>query len=245
MALLSGCAQSVLNPDINTATIEVLTRNGIEVVIPKDQGCCGALSWHVGNLPDALAFAKQNLNAFPDDVDAIVTNAAGCGSGMKEYGLIARGTEYHEQAEAFEEKVCDISVYLHRVGIVAPWKERAEEHAGPLRITYHDACHLASAQGVTSEPRSLLGQIPGAEICEIPDPHLCCGSAGTYNIDQPEIAEKLGQEKAKNVLATAPDVVASGNIGCLTQLSGHLHKLGSQVPVRHTIQVIRDAMDLG
>ena len=241
VALLTGCAQSVLDPDINTATIEVLTRNGIEVIVPKQQGCCGALSWHVGNLPAAVDFAAHNLNAFPDDVDAIVTNAAGCGSGMQEYGLICQGTEHHDRALAFEKKVCDVSVYLQKMGTVHRWASDVK----PMRIAYHDACHLASAQGVKSQPRELLRDIPGAEIVEITNAHLCCGSAGTYNIDQPEIAKKLGQEKAESIQATNPDIVASGNIGCLTQLSGHLKTLGTDVPVRHTMQVIRDAMDVG
>jgi glycolate oxidase iron-sulfur subunit len=239
VALLTGCAQSVLDPDINTATIEVLTRNGVEVVVPKNQSCCGALSWHVGNLAQAQTLAKQNLRAFPDDVDAIITNAAGCGSGMHEYNLILKGTDDQQQAESFRHKVCDVAVFLDRLGDLQPIPDSGRT----MRVAYHDACHLANAQGVKSQPRNLLRLIPGVEICEIAASHLCCGSAGTYNIDQPEIADSLGADKARHILATDPDVVASGNIGCLTQLSTHLRKLESAVPVRHTLQILRDAYD--
>lgn len=237
VALLTGCAQSVLDPEINTATIEVLTRNGVEVVVPSNQGCCGALSWHVGNLAQAQGFAKRNLDAFPTDVDAIITNAAGCGSGMHEYNLILKGTPEETRADAFRKSVCDVSEFLMRLGDLQPIPDQGK----PLRVAYHDACHLANAQGVRVQPRTLLKMIPGVEVCEIADAHLCCGSAGTYNIDQPEIAASLGQQKAQNVLATKPDVVATGNIGCSTQLATHLAKLGSAVPVKHTMQVLRDA----
>lgn len=237
VALLTGCAQSVLDPDINTATIEVLNRCGVEVVVPKSQGCCGALSWHVGNLSQAQAFAKKNLDAFPTDVDAIVTNAAGCGSGMHEYHLILKGTEQEQQANEFRARVCDVSLFLDRLGELPAIPDRGRR----MRIAYHDACHLANAQGVRAQPRRLLRLIPGVEVCEIADAHLCCGSAGTYNIDQPEIASALGAEKVTNVLSLQPDIVATGNIGCMTQLATHLSKQGSDLPVRHTMQVLRDA----
>jgi len=238
VALLTGCAQSVLEPDINTATIEVLCANGVEVTVPQNQSCCGALSWHVGNLDQARKLARKNLDAFSDDVDAIVTNAAGCGSAMHEYGMIFRGTPEEERAEALAQKTCDVSVYLSRLSELRPIADRGQ----PLRVAYHDACHLANAQGVRTEPRQLLRMIPGLEVCEIAESHLCCGSAGTYNIDHPDIADSLGRQKAENVLATNPDIIATGNIGCLTQLRTHLSKLGSDVPVRHTMQVVRDAM---
>lgn len=237
VALLTGCAQSVLDPDINTATIEVLNQNGVEVVVPEDQVCCGALSWHVGNLPQARKFASQNLRAFPDDVDAIVTNAAGCGSGMHEYHLILKGTPDHQRADAFRKKVQDVSAFLVQLGDLKTPRDSGRK----MRIAYHDACHLANAQGVRSEPRTLLRMIPGVELCEIAESHLCCGSAGTYNIDQPEIAASLGQQKAASVIATGAEIVASGNIGCMTQLSNHLAKQGSKIRVRHTMQVMRDA----
>jgi glycolate oxidase iron-sulfur subunit len=237
VALLTGCAQSVLDPDINTATIEVLTHNGVEVVIPPRQGCCGALNWHVGNQAQAQKFARNNLTAFPDDVDAIITNAAGCGSGMHEYNLILKGTPDEARAAAFCKKVCDVSAFLIQLGGLQPVPDSGRK----LRVAYHDACHLANAQGIRSQPRALLKMIPGVEVCELADAHLCCGSAGTYNIDQPEIANELGSQKIDNVLATRPDVVATGNIGCMTQLAIHLAKRNSNVKVRHTMQVLRDA----
>lgn len=237
VALLTGCAQSVLEPDINTATIEVLTRNGVEVTVPKSQTCCGALSWHVGEHKQAIRFAESNLRAFATDIDAIVTNAAGCGSGMQEYGLILKGTSYEQQAQEFSNRVCDVAVFLDRLGNLKPVKDSGSK----LRVAYHDACHLSNAQGVTSQPRKLLAMIPGVEVVEIRDGHLCCGSAGTYNLDQPEIAASLGTQKAENVIASAPDIVATGNIGCMTQLRIHLQKIHRQIPVRHTMQVLRDA----
>lgn len=238
VALLTGCAQSVLDPDINTATIDVLTRNGVEVIVPRTQGCCGALSWHVGNLKQAQAFARQNLEAFPLDVDAIVTNAAGCGSGMHEYGLVLKGTADEAKAAKFASLVCDVSQLLARLGELAEIPPQSQ----PVRIAYHDACHLANAQGVRSEPRALLASIPGAEVVEIAQGHLCCGSAGTYNIDQPEIAASLGQQKAECIRATSADLVATGNIGCLTQIGNHLNSDSNQsIGVRHTMQILRDA----
>lgn len=237
VALLAGCAQQVLDPDINGATIEVLTRNGIEVVVPRAQGCCGGLAWHTGDIEAARTFARRNLDAFPEDVDAILTNAAGCGSAMHEYHLVLRGTPDEARAEVFRHRVMDVSVFLARLGTVAK-----PAGAGAMRVAYHDACHLANAQGVRDAPRALLRSIPGVELLELTDAHLCCGSAGTYNIDQPEIAAGLGAAKARTVIATGADVVATGNIGCLTQLANHLARLGSPVRVRHTMQVLRDAL---
>jgi len=237
VALLAGCAQQVLEPDINVATIEVLTRNGVEVVVPPEQGCCGGLAWHTGDLEAARAFARKNLKAFPADVDAIVTNAAGCGSAMHEYHLMLRGTEDEKRADTFRKRVLDVSVFLQRLGL----RETPRGTGQPQKLGYHDACHLANAQGVRREPRQLLRAIPGVEICELADAHLCCGSAGTYNLDQPEIAGSLGVKKARAAMATDAEVLVSGNIGCLTQLRTHLAKLGSALRVRHTMQVLRDS----
>jgi len=235
VALLLGCAQQVLDPDINTATIEVLTRNGVEVVIPHSQGCCGGLAWHTGDIEAARAFARRNLAVFPADVDAILTNAAGCGSAMHEYHLVLRGTADETRAESFRHRVMDVSVYLLKLGLREPLRET------PLKVAYHDACHLVNAQNVRRQPRDLLKAIPGLQLLEITDAHLCCGSAGSYNMDQPEIASSLGEQKAKAVIATAAEVVVSGNIGCLTQLQVHLKKLGSNIEVKHTMQILRDA----
>ncbi len=239
VALLLGCAQQVLDADINDATVEVLNRNGIEVIVPETQGCCGALSWHVGDLPAAQKSAIKNLAAFPADVNAIITNAAGCGSGIHEYPLILKGTRAEAAAVAFAERTCDISVFLAKLGAdLAPIPTPTR----PLRIAYHDACHLSNAQGVTAQPRDLLRAIPGVEVIEVPDGTTCCGSAGSYNIDQPDIAASLGRQKAQHLRATGADLVATGNIGCLTQIKTHLAKDGGPpLPIRHTIQILRDA----
>lgn len=240
VALLAGCAQTVLDPDINLATIEVLNRNGVEVVVPGDQACCGALSWHVGNLKQARRFAAINLKALDPDglgVDTIVTNAAGCGSGLHEYEVMLRGTEHEQVAQRFSAKVMDVSVYLSRLGSLTPIPAPTK----PVQVAYHDACHLSNAQGVRDEPRHLLKQIPGLELVEISEGHLCCGSAGTYNIDQPEIAASLGRQKADHIIATESPLVAMGNIGCLTQIQTHLKDAGSCTKAMHTMQVLRDA----
>ncbi|MEX2045486.1 MAG: (Fe-S)-binding protein, partial [Opitutus sp.] len=161
----------------------------------------------------------------------------GCGSTMHEYHLILKGTPDEPRAEAFRHRVVDVSVFLARIGL----RETPAGWGDKRVVAYHDACHLANAQNVRAQPRDLLRAIPGVELQEIADAHLCCGSAGTYNLDQPEIAGSLGGQKAKAVIATGAGVVATGNIGCLTQLGVHLRKLGSPVRVRHTMQVLRDA----
>jgi glycolate oxidase iron-sulfur subunit len=244
VALLAGCAQQVLDPDINVATIEVLTHFGVEVVVPKDQGCCGGLAWHTGDLAAAQSFARRNLDAFPADIDSVVTNAAGCGSAMHEYHLILAGTADEPRAEEFRKRVTDVSVFLHKLC----FEQRSTgtffsgETGKGAKVAYHDACHLANAQGVRREPRELLRSVPGLELIELPDAHLCCGSAGTYNIDQPKIAASLGEQKARAVIDSGAEVLASGNIGCLTQLRMHLARLGCSIKVRHTMQILRDAL---
>ena len=234
VALLAGCAQQVLEPDINAATIDVLTRNGVEVVIPPAQGCCGALAWHIGDLPSARKFARQNLRAFPADVDAILTNAAGCGSGLHEYHLMLAGEPEAAAAEAFRHRVKDVTAFLAALGLSAPFPPQKK-----VRVAYQDACHLAHAQGIRDEPRALLTAIPALELAELADAHLCCGSAGTYNIDQPEIARRLGVSKAQAIIDTGAQLVATGNIGCMTQLRTHL--AGKGIAVKHTMQILRDA----
>jgi glycolate oxidase iron-sulfur subunit len=173
-------------------------------------------------------------------VDAILTNAAGCGSAMHEYHLVLRGTSDEARAEQFRKRVLDVSVFLQRLGL----RDLPPGNGRPVKIAYHDACHLANAQGVRREPRQLLRAIPGVELCELADTQMCCGSAGTYNIDQPEISASLGEKKAKAVIATGADVVVSGNIGCLTQLRVHLARLGSPIQIRHTMQILRDAWNI-
>jgi glycolate oxidase iron-sulfur subunit len=232
VALLAGCVQQALAPEINWATLRVLARNGIEVVIPAGQGCCGSLMMHTGDDVTARALARQNLRAFPADVDAVVTNAAGCGSGMKEYGLLFKGEKEEEAAQSLARKTRDVSEFLAEVGIEPPPAAR------PLTLAYHDACHLAHAQRVTDAPRQLLRQIPNLTLLEIPEGELCCGSAGTYNIEQPALAEKIGRRKANNILRTGAEAVAAGNIGCLAQIRTHLARQGKPLPVLHTIEVL-------
>lgn len=231
VALLAGCAQQVLAPDINSATLRVLAKNGVEVIIPQQQGCCGALAAHTGAMWQAKDFAKHNLQAFGnlDDYDAIITNAAGCGSGLHEYPLWLKGEAEEDSAKAFASKCQDISVFLANLEIETPPPPSKD-----ITVAYHDACHLAHAQGVMFEPRSLLKNIEKVSLKDIPDGEVCCGSAGTYNIERPDTAFELGQMKAKNVMTTQPDYVVSGNIGCMTQLSTHLEN----VPVLHTIQFL-------
>lgn len=233
VALLAGCAQRVLDPEINWATLRVLAHNGVEVLVPKAQGCCGALSAHTGVKGQAQRFARHNLEAFPMDVDAILTNAAGCGSGLHEYPLWLRGEPEEAAAHTFAAKARDISAFLFELGPVTP-----PPLATPLRVAYHDACHLAHAQRVSHEPRALLRQIPGVELLESDEAELCCGSAGTYNLEHPEMAATLGARKAQRLLETGAELIVSGNIGCLTQLQLHLKQLGRPLPLLHTVQLL-------
>ena len=234
VALLAGCAQQVLDPDINWATLRVLARNGVETVIPKGQKCCGALAMHTGAADQARRTARDNLTAFPDDVDAIITTAAGCGSGLQEYGQLFRGEPEQERAEALAAQCVDATVFLSRIGLTAkpPGLET------PLRIAYQDACHLAHAQGVRTPPREMLTSIPGVELAEHADWAICCGSAGTYNLDRPDVASQLGRRKAEALDATGADLVATGNIGCMMQLKHTLADLEVDLPVLHTMQVL-------
>lgn len=233
VALLAGCVQQVLAPQINWATLRVLSANGVEVIIPKGQGCCGALGMHTGDAAGARELAEANLKAFSLDVDAIISNAAGCGSTMKEYELLFKGTRFEDKAHAFAAKVKDISEFLDALGLIEP-KPLPEA----VTVAYHDACHLAHAQGIVSAPRRLLKAIPNLTLAEIPEGELCCGSAGTYNIEQPEIANTLGERKARNVLKTDAQMVCTGNIGCLIQLRTHLAKAGTPLPVVHTMALL-------
>lgn len=235
VALLTGCVQDVLAPRINRATLRVLAHNEIEVVPVPAQTCCGALAMHCGEIDSAQRLAIGNLDCFPADVDAILTNAAGCGSGMKEYPLLFAGTDRQSDAVAFANRVQDISVFLHRAGLKEPPPLPA-----PARVAYHDACHLSNAQGITAAPRELLRGIGNLEFVEIAHP-ACCGSAGTYNLEQPELAARFGEDKARAIVASRCDVVATGNIGCLIQIESSLRKLGVDIPVMHTIEVLDHA----
>ncbi len=237
VALLAGCAQQVLAPDIAVATIRVLAANGVEVVVPPQQGCCGALALHSGEIDRAYGRAAALVRVFPPDVDAIVTNAAGCGSAMKEYGHAFRGRAQEATMQAFSSRVRDVSEFLDDLGILEPTTP-----VSPLTVAYHDACHLSHAQGIRSAPRRLLAGT-GVRVVEIPDGDTCCGSAGLYNVEQPEIASALGERKAQAVVATGADAVAAGNIGCLVQIDAQLRRAGTTLPVLHTMQVIAQAYE--
>jgi glycolate oxidase iron-sulfur subunit len=248
VALLSGCAQQVLAPDIHCATLEVLSRNGVEVIVPAGQGCCGALALHAGDEKRARRLARHNLGAFAldpsndpaNDYDAIVTNAAGCGSGLRETARLFLGTPEEERAAWIAAKVRDVAEFLDDLGLVetAP---RIERRSGALRIAYQDACHLGHAQRVRDQPRRLLRSLEGAMVLTPVEPEVCCGSAGTYNLEQPVIAAQLGERKARHLIETGADLIVSGNIGCITQIQHHLELRGDVTPVRHTMQVLRDA----
>lgn len=240
VALLAGCVQQVLAPEIDWATLRVLVNNGVDVMVPEAQVCCGALAMHSGDAVRAMQLAKHNLRAFPADVDAIISNAAGCGSGMHEYPLLFKGTAFEEEASRFSDMVMDISEFLDSLGINPP-----RPLPEPVKLAYHDACHLAHAQGITFQPRQLLHSIPNLELVSISEAELCCGSAGTYNLEQPVTARLLGERKARNVLESGAQGVVTGNIGCMVQLRTSLASLGKPIPVWHTIEVLDRAYGNG
>jgi glycolate oxidase iron-sulfur subunit len=234
VGLLLGCVQRVLFPQVNAATARVLAAEGCEVVAPKAQPCCGALLVHAGEEEQAVQLARQTIDAFEKaQVDAVIINAAGCGSNVKEYGHLLRDDpEYAERAKAFAAKCRDVSEFL------AELEPRATRHALPLRVAYHDACHLQHAQGIRSQPRTVLGRIPQLELLEIPEAAICCGSAGIYNLVQPEAATELGDRKASHIAALEADIVVSGNPGCLLQLQSALARAGRKLQVRHFIELL-------
>jgi glycolate oxidase iron-sulfur subunit len=232
VALLAGCAQRVLAPEINAATIRLLTRLGIEVAVPRDSGCCGALNHHLGQHDPAMAFARANIAAWiremdADGLDAIIINASGCGTMVKDYGFMVRAEPepWRERAGRVSALALDISEYLTRIGY-APARP-----APGLKVAYHSACSLQHGQQVTAEPKALLKRA-GFAVVEPVEAHLCCGSAGTYNMLQPEIAGRLRTRKLERLHATQPDLVAAGNIGCITQLGG------GGLPVVHTVELL-------
>jgi glycolate oxidase iron-sulfur subunit len=237
VALLAGCAQQVLAPDINAATVRVLSANGVEVVIPPGEACCGALAMHAGHASRARRRGLHLLRHIPADVDAVVSNAAGCGSAMKEYAELLAGTPLQEEAAAFAGRVRDVSEFLDALGLV-----HAPSMPAPVTVAYHDACHLAHAQQVRAAPRRLLGGVHNLIVREIPDAEICCGSAGLYNLEHPDIAESLGAAKAHAVVTTGAQAVVTGNVGCLVQVAAHLERIGQSIPVLHTMQVLDGGM---
>jgi glycolate oxidase iron-sulfur subunit len=234
VGMLTGCVQREFFPRVNAATASVLSLEGCDVVVPPGQGCCGALSVHNGREPEAVRFARSTIDVFEAaGVDYVVVNAAGCGSSMKEYAELLRDDpEYAERAARFATSVRDVAELLAELGPVA------ERHPLPTTIAYHDACHLGHAQGIRTQPRALLRGIPGLKLKEIADADICCGSAGVYNLLNPEAAGELGDRKARNVLATGADVLVTANPGCLMQVASAVDRVGGRIELAHTVEVL-------
>lgn len=238
VGLLLGCVQREFLSELNSATVRTLAAEGCEVAAPPAQPCCGALLVHAGEEEAALELARRTIDAFEGvGVDQIVTNAAGCGSVAKDYGYLLRhDPQYAERARKFSAKCRDISEVLDELG------PRAKRHPLPLRVAFHDSCHLQHAQRVRAQPRALLAAIPGLTLLEIPESAICCGSAGIYNLVQPKAANELADRKARLIAEESegglPDAVATGNVGCLLQLHTALERQGRHIPVLHTVQFL-------
>jgi len=233
VGFVAGCVAQVLFAETNRATVRVLTRNGCSVTTPTRQGCCGALYLHAGARREALDCARHNIDTFPDHLDAIIVNAAGCGVALKQYGeLLADDPHYAARAHAFSAKVRDVTEFLAGLPLEKP---ENEAHA---RVTYHDACHLAHGQGIRAAPRALLQQIPGLELVELPESDTCCGSAGSYNLTEPEMARRLGDRKVANIRATGATCVAAANPGCAMQIQAGLRRAGLDISVKHPVELL-------
>jgi glycolate oxidase iron-sulfur subunit len=236
VGLVAGCVAQVLFAETNRATLRVLARNGCTVETPARQVCCGALYLHAGARRAALECARRTIDTFPASLEAILVNAAGCGAMLKQYGdLLADDPAYAARAHAFSAKVRDVTEFLAAIDLEPP------THPVRARVTYHDACHLAHGQGVRQAPRQLLRKIPGLELVELADADTCCGSAGSYNLTEPEMARRLGARKAENVRATSATCVAAANPGCVMQIQAALRRGGSEVVVRHPIELLDEA----
>jgi glycolate oxidase iron-sulfur subunit len=230
--LLAGCVQQVLRSDINDATIRLLARRGVDVVVSNGAGCCGSLVHHLGREAEAKRQVRRNVDAWSKEIakgqiDAIIVNASGCGTTVKDYGYMLRDdAAYAERAAKISSLARDITEFLAEYELGAP------DRWSSLRVAYHSACSLQHGQRIHDEPRFLLKQA-GFAVADVPDGHICCGSAGTYNILQPELAGELKERKIKNIRSTRADVVAAGNIGCITQL-----RTGLDVPIVHTVELL-------
>jgi glycolate oxidase iron-sulfur subunit len=235
VGVILGCVQRLFFSGVNEATVRVLTANGCEVVIPKSQGCCAALPEHQGQTEQAKVLARQMIDSFADtNVDFVIINAAGCGHTLKEYGhILADDPEYAEKAKIFAAKVKDSQEFLANVGLTAKLSPLTEKN---INLVYQDACHLLHGQKISVQPRQLLKQIPGVTLKEPIDAALCCGSAGVYNMLQPEVAEELGKQKAQNLLNTGADLIASPNPGCSLQISKYLQ--GKTISVMHPMELL-------
>jgi glycolate oxidase iron-sulfur subunit len=239
VAFLQGCVQRVFFHEVNAATVGVLVAEGFDVDAPADVRCCGALQLHAGDAEPARELAKRTIEAF-ESYDHVVVNAAGCGSAMKDYGHLLRDDpDWAERARRFCGRVRDASELLAEYEPQAP---RSELH---MKVAYHDACHLAHAQGVRSQPRDLLRGIPGVEVVEPAEWEICCGSAGIYNLVQPEAAAELGERKARNLLATGAEAVVAGNPGCAIQIAAHTERLGHRLPVLHPMELLHRSIAKG
>jgi glycolate oxidase iron-sulfur subunit len=232
VALLQGCVQRVFFSQVNEDTARVLAAEGFEVHVPRQPRCCGALALHAGEDPDARELAKETISEL-EGYETVIVNAAGCGSAMKDYGHVLRDEpDWAERASAFSERVRDVSEFLAGV------EPRAERRPVEMTVAYHDACHLAHAQNVRSQPRDLLRGIPGLELVEPDEWQICCGSAGIYNLIQPEPAAELGERKARNLLETGAEAVVAGNPGCALQITAHTERLGRPLPVLHPMELL-------
>ena len=228
VGLLTGCVQRVFYPHVNAQTARLLAAAGWEVLVPHGQGCCGALHLHAGRLDEFCGFARALLRAFPDDLDFVVANAAGCGSALKEYG------HWLPEAAGFAGRVRDVAEVLAQAEL--PLAEL------PVTVTYHDACHLAHGQKVRAEPRALLRRIPGLRLVELGESDLCCGSAGVYNILEPEMAGELARRKVERIRETGARIVATGNPGCLAQIAGESRRQGWALEVLHPVELLGRAL---
>jgi glycolate oxidase iron-sulfur subunit len=235
VGLITGCVQQVFFGHVNDATVRVLAAEGCDIQAPRSQGCCGALALHSGRDEDARQFARKLIETFERiDVEVVVVNAAGCGSSMKSYGQLFRDDPvWAARAQTFAAKVRDVTEAIAGLGTA-----RAPRHPLDARIAYHDACHLAHAQGVRRQPRDLLAEIPGVSIVPIADGDICCGSAGIFNLVQPEMASELGRRKAANISDAKPDIVATTNPGCMLQIGAAARAAGDRRPIVHVIEVI-------
>jgi glycolate oxidase iron-sulfur subunit len=232
VALLQGCVQRVFFGHVNEATARVLAADGFEVHVPRLPRCCGALPLHAGADPQARELAKSTIEAL-ERYETVIVNAAGCGSAMKDYGHVLRDEpDWADRAERFAAKVRDAGEFLADAGT------RAERRPVPMKLAYHDACHLAHAQKVRSQPRRLLNEIPELELVEPGEWELCCGSAGIYNLVKPEPAAELGERKARNLLDTGAEAVAAANPGCALQITAHTERLGRPLPVLHPMELL-------
>ena len=237
VGMILGCVQRVFFSDVNEATARVLSANGCEIVVPKSQGCCSALPEHQGEDHQAHSLARQMIDSFEKtNVDYIIINAAGCGHTLKEYGaMLADDPHYAQKAKAFAAKVRDVQEFLAEVGLSATLHPLQDE---PLVTVYQDACHLLHGQKISRQPRELLAQIPGLVLREPLDAALCCGSAGVYNMLQPEVAAELGEMKARNLVNTGASLIVSANPGCSLQIKQTLEKKGQAIALRHPMQLL-------